>query len=179
MSKTMLADLLEGSASEFYFVPIVVFKQKLVLGLTVTKSSTVKEQIVSFLNESVETPLLEEFLSHPNFCNIFYNVKTVGPFEKGNKEGGSPKSGAPDKPLLFEEGEDKYAWESVSAAAKCLGKDRKSIRLQRDKGTKLKNITKTEYENFKGVKISNANPYYFDGKQDELQKLKKKISSRW
>lgn len=173
--KTMRDDLLSGQASDFFFVPIVGFNRSSVTGLTNTSEQANSQQLMSFLDRQVEQPLLEEFLNSTNqYASLFYNEKTIGTFTQGNVYGGSPLSGSENKPLMFEN----YAWESLSAAANSLSKDKKSIRLQRDKG-KLQEISIEEFNNFVGIKITNANAReFFTNKLQELQTLKRKIGLR-
>lgn len=177
--KTMRDDLLKGQASDFSFVPLVGFHRSSVTGGVVTNTSEQanSKQLMSFLDLQVEQPLLEEYLSSTDpaqYASLFYNAKTIGVFTQGNVYGGSPLSGAKNKPLMFEN----YAWESVSAAANSLLKDRKSIRLQRDKG-KLQEISLEQWNNFVGMKVTNANARnFFKDKPQELQTLKRKIGLR-
>lgn len=71
-----------------------------------------------------------------------------------------------------------YAWESVSAAANSLSKERKSIRAQR-KPNKFIEISLEEFNNFVGVKITNENAQdFFKDKPQELQTLKKDLGLR-
>nr|ALO63173.1 putative GIY YIG homing endonuclease [Chloromonas perforata] len=113
----------------------MVFDLDKVTGFEVVKesSSSIKKQIAEYLDLKVEKPLLEEFLSPNSGYQVppfFYNLTTIGPFQKGNTFGGSPQSGAPDKAISFKN----YAWESVSAASKSLEVDRRAIRDKRNKG---------------------------------------------
>lgn len=171
----MRDDLLTGQASDFYFVPIVGFSRSNVIGFTNTSQQAVSRKLMSFLDLKVEQPLLIEYLSSTyKYSSLFYNEKIIGNFTQGNAYGGSPRSGVPNRPLIFEN----YAWESLSAAATSLEKDRKSIRLKRDSG-KLQAISLEEFNNFVGIKITNAEASnFFQDKQQELQTLKQKIGLR-
>lgn len=173
--KAMREDLLKGQASDFYFVPIVGFRRSSVTGLTNTSEQANSQQLMSFLDFQVEQPLLEEYLSSTcQYASLFYNEKTIGTFTQGNAYGGSPNSGSASKPLMFQN----YAWESVSAAANSLLKERKSIRAQR-KPNKFREISLEEFNNFVGVKITNANAKdFFKDKPEELQTLKRDLGLR-
>jgi hypothetical protein len=139
------------------------------------KNSSRKSQISTFIDLEVEQRLLDFYLKPENEDSIcFYNEKTIGKFVKGNSFGGSPQSGIPDRPLKYEN----YAWESLSAAANSLGKDRKSIRNRRDNGT-LTEISREDFINFQGTKIKTANSKtYFANKAEELKVLKQKLGFR-
>lgn len=128
-----------------------------------------------FLDIQVERPLLEEYLSSTSqHVSLFYNEKTIGTFTQGNVYGGSPNSGASNKPLMFQN----YAWESVSAAANSLLKERKSIREKRKRGV-FQEISLEAFNNFVGIKISNADAKgFFQDKPQELQTLKKDLGLR-
>lgn len=161
LSQPMLIDLQSGSISDFCFVPIITLDQTQVTNLTT--GSTLNQQVSNFLDKLVEAPLLTGlFSSHPG--NI-YNTRTVGAFVAGNKAGGSPASGKPDAPFAFvlNDGQNpprNFAWESVSAGAKCFGITTKSVRHARD-NAKVKQITTAEFNSFTGTKITNANAAQF------------------
>lgn len=71
-----------------------------------------------------------------------------------------------------------YAWESVSAAAYSLSKERKSIREKRKRGV-FQEISLEEFNDFVGIKITNANAEgFFKDKPQELQTLKKDLGLR-
>jgi hypothetical protein len=144
-------DLSNGSAEDFFFVPLLIIPSTAIKGLyhAEQSSTTVNQQISAFIDAFVEKPLLTDFLES-DLKSIFYNVKTVGAFEKGNTFGGSPNSGAKPKALAFQN----CAWESVSAAANAFGVDRKLIRVKRDKGIMI-DLTIEEFQNFTGIKVTN------------------------
>lgn len=122
LPKGIQQDLVQESIQDFCFIPILAISQKKFSSLT--KSPALTKQIAAFLDLEVEARLLGSYLNEVSQDSItFYNEKTAGTFERGNTSGGSPQSGSPDKALKFEN----YAWESVSAAANSLGKDRKTI----------------------------------------------------
>ena len=173
--KTMREDLLKGQASDFYFVPLVGFPRSSVTGLTNTSEQANSKELMRFLDFQVEQPLLEEYLSSTyQYTSLFYNEKTIGTFTQVNTYGGSPNSGSANKPLMFQN----YVWESVSAAANSLSKERKSIRAQR-KPTKFQEISLEEFNNFVGVKITNNNAKaFFKDKPQELQTLKRDLGLR-
>lgn len=173
--KTMRDDLLKGQANDFYFVPLVGFHRSSVTGLTNTSEQANSKQLMSFFDIQVEQPLLEEYLSSTSqYVSLFYNEKTIGTFTQGNVYGGSPNSGSANKPLMFQN----YAWESVSAAAYSLSKERKSIREKRKRGV-FQEISLEEFNDFVGIKITNANAEgFFKDKPQELQTLKKDLGLR-
>lgn len=173
--KTMRDDLLKGQASDFYFVPLVGFHRSSATGLTNTSEQANSQQLMRFLDLQVEQPLLEEYLSSKSqYSSLFYNEKTIGTFTQGNVYGGSPNSGSANKPLMFKN----YAWESVSAAAHSLSKERKSIRAKRKPG-EFQEISLEEFNNFVGIKITNANAKgFFKDKPQELQTLKRDLGLR-
>jgi hypothetical protein len=204
LDKTMREDRVIGQASDFYFVPVVGFHRSNVTNVTGRRTSAAQPVGIStapgsssearrtslaqrsaqqetnkllrtFLDLRVEQPLLTEYLNPKSqYASFFYNKKTIGSFVKGNKEGGSAQSGSPNRPLMFEN----YAWESVRAAANSLSKDRKSIRLQRDQD-KFKEISIEEFQNFAGIRISNANAStFFQDRPEELLTIKRKLGLR-
>lgn len=142
---SMREDLTKGNPNDFYFVPIVGFHQD--LAIFTEKQESVKKQLSIFLDLKVEQVVLEQMLTNESlsgmYAKMFYNQKTIGRFQEGNTYGGTPESGAENRALCFKD----YAWESVSAAANSLKKDRKSIRNKRDKGV-LKEISSEQYNNF-------------------------------
>ena len=93
----MREDLDAGSASDFHFVPILIFQK--VAGNA--NEQTINQQIASFLDNDVENPMLNDLLQSP-FKKILYNVKTVGCFQAGNTFGGSPNSGSTASPIMYE-----------------------------------------------------------------------------
>lgn len=158
LQSPMRNDLKAGTTEDFYFVPIIIFTTdnvRITQGSVGQKGGSYNQQVASFLDNYVEKPLLEAYLKS-NFKQVFYNVKTVGTFEIGNTFGGSPNSGSPPNAIYYE----KYAWESVSAAANTFNVDRKLIRKKRDSGVMFA-ITPEEFNNFSGVKITNANALEF------------------
>jgi hypothetical protein len=163
-------DLASGSLKDFCYVPLLGFNCGNVVGLTGT--GTRNQEVMNFLDSEVESILLEEFIGvDSNIKQYFYNTKTIGQFQEGNTYGGAPQSGSQDRPLSFEN----YAWESVKAAATCLGCDRKMIRLKRDAGL-VKEISSEEYKAFTGIQISNKEAAtFFNGKEEELLVLRKKL----
>ncbi len=87
-------DLKNGSLSDFYFVPLVVFDLSKVIGFETASLLSINKQIAEFLDLNVEKYLLEEFLSpDSNYQSFFYNLTTIGAFQEENTFGGSPKSG--------------------------------------------------------------------------------------
>lgn len=173
--KTMREDRVTGQASDFYFVPLVGFHRTNVTGFINASQQAINKSLRTFLDFEVEEPLFVSYLDpKAKYASLFYNKKTIGIFVKGNVEGGSFQSGLPNQPLMFEN----YAWESVSAAAKSLEKDRKSIRLQRNPG-KFKAISIEEFQNFAEIRISNASAStFFKDRPEELLKLKRKLGLR-
>ncbi len=180
---SMREDLTEGNPNDFYFVPIVGFQQDLAIftekkELGLTNQESVKKQLSMFLDLKVEQVVLKQMLTNESlsgmYAKMFYNQKTIGVFQEGNTYGGTPESGAENRALCFKD----YAWESVSAAANSLNKDRKSIRNKRDKGV-LKEISSKEYNNFEGIKISNVESLnFFENDQNILTTLKNEIGFR-
>lgn len=156
LARAMRDDLMSGSVADFYFVPLVVIEN---LGLDNT-------QVSLFFDTYVEQPLLADYLF--NLPNVFYNIKTVGPFMEGNAFGGRPNSGSPSQPVSYTtiiNGQSvTCAWESVSAAANTFKVSTKLIRTKVEQGKMVK-LNTTEYECFTGIKISNQ----------EAQKGQKKI----
>lgn len=175
--KSMVNDLLFGSPSDFYFIPILTFAKSNIIGLQGTAVDH-SQQIKRFLDSFVEKLLLEFYLvsehASAHYKEIFYNEKTTGEFQQGNKYGGAPGSGLPSASICFEN----YAWESVSAAAKTFNYTNKTIRNKRDQNI-FKSLTKQEFELFEGIKIMNteANSFFLD-KQEELERLKLRIFNR-
>lgn len=176
LSKSMLTDLIEGTIDDFYYVPIVTFDQNLIKNLKITQGNSLKKELSIFLDQKVEKVILEEFFNaNSEFCSYFYNEKTVGAFQINNTYGGSPKSGTKNRPVSFQ---NKYAWESISAAAKSLNKDRKTIRNKRDSNI-LQEINSEEFLNFSGLKITNETAVdFFKDRQDELQSLTSNMQLR-
>jgi hypothetical protein len=159
------ADIKVGKLEDFCFVPLVIIPQS---RLTVGSTVAVGKEISKFLDLAVEQRMLQTLLAQPAAAQTVYNQKTVGTFVIGNQQGGSPQSGSSNKAVMF----GTYAWESKSAAAKSLGKDRKTIRNYTDAG-KFKEITTAAYEAFSGTRISNKDAAsFFDGKADQLKDLK-------
>lgn len=162
-------DLDNGNFTDFHFIPVLIFNQSQVVGLTTTK--TINQQIGAFLDTYVEGPLLNQlFTTNPS---DLYNTKQVGPFQKGNTFGGSPNSGASSEAVAYETKQNPprlYAWESVSALANCFGVDRKLVRVKRQQQI-LKPLTKQEYASFNGTKISNTVAKNFANRQGSLGSL--------
>jgi len=165
----MRKDLEIGTAEDFYFVPIIIFTAANVLiaeSSVGQKENSYNQQVASFLDSYAEKPLLEAYLIS-DLKQVFYNEKTVGTFEKGNTFGGSPNSGQPAKAIRYKN----YAWDSVTAASNTFGVDRRLIREKRDQGL-MSAITKEEFNNFAGAKITNANALeFFKDKQEEYSVL--------
>lgn len=140
-------------AFDFYFVPLVIVDPK-------NKNELDTFQQIALL-DTVEEKVLENFLFSSNTL-CFYNVKTTNKFQKNNTYGGSPQSGRPNKPIRFRN----YAWESVSAAAKHLQWDRKTIRNFIARGL-ITNLTFEEWQNFvdstsNGIRFFNNDPSFND-----------------
>lgn len=172
LSPKMREDREAGQAADFYFVPLVALDSREVTNLSgiTTESTTGRGKLSIFLDSQVEQPLLKEFLQSDK-ASVFYNMKVEGRFEEGNRYGGTPQSGNPDKPVVL----GNYAWESISGAAKSFNKDRKTIRKRLDNGP-LREITSEEFENFVGIKISNAEASeFFQDKQEEYSKLYREL----
>lgn len=166
--KSFEIDLQIGEASDFSFVPLVVLPK------SVCQYFLNGKEFQKFIEEKLETPLLQEFLSNPEDSVFFYNRKITGLFQRNNTFGGSPQSGIPNQAIQYEE----YAWESVSAAAKSLQVDRKSIRNKRDQGI-FSPLTQIEYENFQGTQISNVNAEnFFVSRVEKLFSLKNSLGFR-
>lgn len=168
-------DLENGSFSDFSFIPVLTFDNSQVIGLKTASTTqvsadlkTVNQQIGDFLDTYVEGPLLND-LFNTNSADL-YNIKQIGPFQMGNKLGGSPNSGNPSEPVSYETRQTPpilYAWESVSAVANCFNVDRRLVRVKRDANI-LKHLTKEQYANFKGTKISNEIARKFAANQGSL-----------
>lgn len=150
----MRDDLKIGTAENFYFVPIIFFNTNNVIKSQIAQDSY-NQQVASFLDNYVERLLLEYYLTS-NLQQVFYNVKTVGTFEIGNTFGSLGNGGLPPNAISYK----KYAWESVSAAANTFNVDRKLIREKRNNGIMFA-ITTEEFNNFSGVKITNADALEF------------------
>jgi hypothetical protein len=122
VSETMRSDLKNGFSSDFIFVPLLIIEQG---------SVTSKEKALELVKHAEES-LLTKFLSAQP--NIFYNVKTMGPFTPGNKFGGSPDSGSPKKSVCYKtminNEKRMYIWESVSGASRTFQCVTKSIRVK-------------------------------------------------
>lgn len=136
-------------AADFYFVPLVIVEAK-------NQNELVTHHQIVVLDK-IEEKVLENFLSSSK-KERFYNLKTTNKFQKNNSYGGSAKSGRPNKPIRFQN----YALESVSAAAKHLQWDRKTIRNFIARGI-LKDLTFDEWQNFldstrNGVQFFNSDP---------------------
>lgn len=162
LSQPMLADLQSGSINDFCFVPILILNSTQVSNLST--GNTLNQQVNDFLDKQVEQPLLNTLLAS-NASNI-YNTRAVGAFVAGNKAGGSPASGSPNVPFSYtlnygQNPPREYAWESVSAGAKCFCVTTKAVRFARDNAKKVKEITTTDFDSFKGTKITNINAATF------------------
>lgn len=165
-------DLTLGQPQDFVFVPLLILTSSQITGCS-TINTSFNQEVSNFLDTFVEGPLIEDFLQ--TLPDTFYNVKSVGPFTQGNKFGGSPNSGKPSEAVAYESkstnNSQRYAWESVSAAAKTFGVDRKLIRTKRDSGKMVK-LTQAEFDAFTGIKISNAEAIsYFANKPAVLAQL--------
>lgn len=174
LSKLIREDLNQGKIDDFCFIPIIGIQKANLSGFEVSPSQSV--QIQRFIDLEVEQALLDFYLNSANQTSVsFYNVKTVGAFNIGNTFGGAPYSGSPDRPLTY----GKYAWQSVSAAATSLKKDRKAIRERLKKG-QFRNLTVEEYDNFQGKKISNqdASTYFTGAREAELKALLSQLKFR-
>lgn len=162
LSQPMLTDLQSGSISDFCFVPILILDQTQVINLST--GLTLNQQIMNFLDKQVEATLLTGlFISHSAYI---YNTRTIGAFVAGNKAGGSAASGAPDAAFAYvlNDGQNpprEYAWESVSAGAKCFGITTKAVRHARDVRKVIKPMTTSDFNSFTGTKITNANAATF------------------
>lgn len=162
LSQAMLDDLKSGNINDFCFVPILILDQTQVSNLSA--DMTQNQQVHNFFDKQVEVPLLNElFISHPS--NI-YNTRARGAFVAGNAAGGSPASGQPDAPFSYvlNNGQNpptEYAWESVSAGARCFNVTTKAVRHAREKRQILKKMTTADFNTFKGTKITNANAAMF------------------
>lgn len=166
--KSFEVDLQTGEENDFSFIPLVVFPKSIFQYF-----SNLKE-FQNLLEEEFETPLLKEFLLDSQNSSFFYNQKTIGGFQENNIFGGTPQSGCANQAIQYQE----YAWESISAAAKSLQVDRKSIRNKRSQGI-FRSITQREYENFQGTQISNLNAEtFFTTRVEELFSLKNSLGFR-
>jgi len=160
-----------------YFVPILTLPINLVNGLNFDSQTlgTFNQQLQRFFDRKVESVLINEVLTDSYYVRFITNTRDVGAFQPQNTFGGTPQSGQQDKPVAYR---NLYAWESISAAAECLGRDRKTIRNKQIQGI-LTYLTKEEYENFPGQKISNRDSFtIFQSRQEELYNLKQAISPR-
>lgn len=173
LNSLMREDLAHGQVNDFVFIPLVFFELKNVQGFGAT--SSIKRKVSQFLDLYVEKVLLEQFFNEKNLDpSLFYNQKTIGAFQVGNNYGGTPQSGSKDKAIRFEN----YAWESISAVAKCFSVDRKSVRNKLEKGF-FSQMTEDEFEDFNGNKIFNSNAsIYFNNNLEDLQNLRKKLFPR-
>lgn len=170
---SMKQDLTKGKPDDFYFVPIVGFHQDLATlsNNAIFTGNSKKKQFSIFIDIKVEQVILNEMLANESLSEVFYNQKSIGAFQTENPYGGTPQSGMKNRALYFENN----AWESVSASAKSLKKDRKSIRKKRDNKVLIE-MSLEEYQNFKGIKISNTEASnFFDNDKNALKTLKKKI----
>lgn len=129
----------------------------------------------AFLDFKVETPILCEFLDpEGHYFSFFYNGKVTGTFLLGNTFGGTPQSGQASHAICFEN----YAWESISAAAKSLKKDRKSIRNRLERHL-FQSLSKQEFEEFQGFQILNKQAdTFFDQRAEELHTLLQRLGFR-
>lgn len=166
LALSMRNDLNSGTAEDFYFVPILTFTPDNVKIIEDLEEKGIKitynQQVASFLDNFVERPLLETYLTS-SLQQVFYNVKTTGKFEKGNTFGGAPNSGEPPNAICYKG----YAWESVSAAANTFKVDRRLIRIKRDKGI-MAAITTEKFNRFDGVKITNADALEFSKTKPQI-----------
>lgn len=168
LSYTFKEEVFLGN-SDFYFVPLLIFKADTVIVNTANKS-TKNQQIAQFLDQYVEKPLLEGYLSS-NLQSNFLNVKTVGRFEIGNTFGGAPNSGQPNKAVFY----GNYAWESITAAALTFNVAPRSIRFSIEKN-KIQRLTEEEFNLFPYVKISKDEAKTYFQKNNKIQELNKLLS---
>ena len=189
----MLADLLKYPKynENFFFVPFIGFPERnfstnlneakeffLSIGQSQASIDKINDSLYLsyFFDLCVERPILEEFLSDPTINRNFYNVKTIGRFQEGVPQVRSPLSGAPSKPLCHEN----YAWESHSAMSSSLQVDRKAINYKlKAKIKSIQEISSEEFDNFKGIKITNKEAsIFFNNNKPEFLDLRKKLFPR-
>lgn len=168
LSPTIRSELLEGDFTDFFFVPVLAFYAN---NVVVNENRNINK----FLDEEVENLLLKDFISEDSpYKSYFYNLTTIGTFQNKNKMGGTPQSGALDKPLCFEN----FTWESVSAAAFSLMVDRKTIRNKCNNDI-FKFITTDEFEKSQGIRITNLEAVnFFKNKKQILIDLRNKLKLR-
>jgi hypothetical protein len=146
-------DLIDTPLDDYYFIPLVIFS---------TSEKTPYELSV-FLDNYVESQVIAYCFENSELKTRCLNTREVGRFKAKNTYGGTPQSGALDRPVgLKIPGTNNFicVWESVSAAAKSLDCANKTIRNRRDAGLLIE-VSTTFYEAFPGPKISNANATTF------------------
>jgi len=141
--------VLGSSKNTFSYVPLVGFS-------TINFSEEWQRGLEKFLDDTVESPLLEEYLAS-SLEERFYNVKIKSAFQPGNPYGGTPGSGQPSRPAAIR---DECAWESVSAAAEALKMDRRLVRNKIARGF-MRYLTSEEYATFPGRKMTMKEAHTF------------------
>jgi hypothetical protein len=177
LSVNMREDVINCGPDSFFFVPLVRIPFTSFEGLSVeTNLQTTlsqRQQTAQFLENFVETSLLEFYLNSEN-KDVFYNVKVTGAFQKGNTFGGSSGSGLPSKHVCFEV----YAWESKSGLANSFDVDNKSVNYKTKTGL-IKELSDEEFNNFSGIKIFNGEAKtYFNNKPEIYKRLRLKLFPR-
>ncbi|MBD1218919.1 MAG: GIY-YIG nuclease family protein [Aphanizomenon flos-aquae Clear-A1] len=156
-----------SNINNFYFMPLILING---LNMSTPEGSTYGKEVAAFFDQYIERPLLNYYLTKSP--EIFYNVKTIGPFMQGNTFGGSPNSGSPKKPVSYTIVINKqtvsYAWESVKAAADTFNVDTKLIRTKIKNG-KMTYLSSSDYELFAGIKISGKEATTFFNLNNRLQ----------
>nr|YP_009184963.1 putative GIY-YIG homing endonuclease [Hafniomonas laevis]ALO63085.1 putative GIY-YIG homing endonuclease [Hafniomonas laevis] len=114
-------DLLESGdySSTFYFIPILIFNRNIL------PESLTNAEIQVQLEKGIENALIEHYRAQKG-VQLYNTVEGSSKFQPNNTLGGSPNSGSADKAVLLLPKE--HAWQTVSAAAACLGCSTKSIR---------------------------------------------------
>ena len=105
--------------------------------------------------QDIEKEVLDFFIESPLYKDRFYNTKSTSLFQPGNTSGGFRPETV--EPVAEVGGENPRAFESVSAAAAILNRDRRSIRNYISKGT-FRRITSEEWNSWpEDLKFTNPN----------------------
>jgi len=129
---------------DFVFLPLVLlskadFNELLINPASSTNHGLSKTQWL----QDIEEEVLRFFLESTLYKERFYNTKTTSRFLPSNTSGGFRTGNV--EPVAEVGGEKPRAFESVSAAAAILGRDRRSIRNYIQRGT-LKRLTPQEWD---------------------------------
>lgn len=149
-------EIMENGCSEedFVFAPLVLLSKvdfNKFFDTSISGHGSPKTQWL----QDIEKKVLDFFLTSPKYKVRFYNTRSTSAFLPGNTSGGfRPGNTAP---VAEVGGEKPRAFESVSAAAAILKKDRRSIRNYISRGS-FKRLTVDEWNTWpEDLKFKNPN----------------------